>query len=125
MGKNEYPKLLAIGWNPMGDDPDGTLIYLLEDEIMFYGYAQNPNFHPRVKPGYVDVLALRWCQGLVLPKGNEDVNKLYLEAIEILKNDEKYHHYLKQKRKDKIYDIDIKESVKKTLSIPSISKYFI
>jgi hypothetical protein len=128
MDMEEYPKLLAIGWNPMRDNDKGTLIYLLEDEHLFYGYAQNPNFEPRVKPGNVDAVALRWCRGLALPKGDEDVRKLYLEALDIIRdNNDLIDEYLYQKNMSETYGkeywIDIEDAVKQTLAIPTLSKY--
>jgi hypothetical protein len=131
--KNPYPKLLAIGWTIMRDSPDGgTLVYLLEDENLFYGYAQNPDFWLRVKAGQADIVALRWCQGLVLPKGNEDVRKLYLEALDIIKNDKTgrlVSEYLSQKKYSeedgKEYALDLEEMQKRTLADPTLLKYFL
>jgi hypothetical protein len=126
-----YPKLLAIGWNRIHKDT-GTLIYLLEDEILFYGYAQNPKFIPRVKAGRMDMSAIRWCQGLILPKGNENVRKLYREALGIIKNDKTgdlMEIYLQQKKSSeehgKEYTIDLEEAQEVTLADPKLSKYFL
>jgi hypothetical protein len=132
----EYPKLLAIGWNPMptNSSDTGTLIYLLEDEDLFYGYAQHPDFDPRVKPSHFDVGALRWCRGVVLPKGDEDVRKLYREALDIIENDNTKPYSLKrecliEKKRvadvGKVYWFDLSEVTKKTLANPDISKYFL
>jgi hypothetical protein len=127
----EYPKLLAIGWAPTSLSKEGTLIYLLEDEDLFYGYAQNPNFYPRVKPGWTDLLALRWGRGLALPKGDEDVHKLYHEAIDIIRGNNKLM-YMWQDQKSKSeshggkqHKINIKYHVKRTLADPVLSKYFL
>jgi hypothetical protein len=128
----EYPKLLAIGCGRVGgNDSKRTLIYLLEDESLFYGYAQNPEFRPRVKPGWTMAVALRWCQGLILPKGNEDVHKLYSEALEIIRKDKirGIDKYLCEKgmaaKHGKEYDIDLKATQERTLANPNLSKYFL
>ncbi|MDR2814354.1 MAG: hypothetical protein LBB79_06845 [Prevotellaceae bacterium] len=130
----KHPKLLAIGWNPMHNNDNGTLIYLLEDEELFYGYAQHPDFNPRVKPSHFNVGALRWCRGCVYPKGNENVRKLYLEALDIIRENkikENYdliHEYFSQKELSKekgkeYWNID--EQIKRTLADPELSKYFL
>jgi hypothetical protein len=131
MGKNEYPKLLAIGWDRVmkstqEDEEKGTLIYLLEDEEMFYGYAQNPRYIMRVKPGHTDTIALRWCKGLILPKGDEDIDKLYREAMEIINNDERLSEIRDdQKKCDKSSSLNIKAQVQRTLADPVLSKKFL
>jgi hypothetical protein len=115
----------------MHNNDSGTLIYLLEDEKLFYGYAQHPDFVPRVKTGWADVLAVRWCRGFSLPKGDEDVRKLYLEALDIIReNDDLIRMYLHQKDlmidgKGKKYVVDIEEQVKRTQADPVLSKYFL
>ncbi|MDR2286206.1 MAG: hypothetical protein LBE04_01830 [Prevotellaceae bacterium] len=126
---NEYPKLLGIGWNPMWWKNDkGTLIYLLEDEELFYGYAQDPDFNPRVKPSHFDVGALRWCQAHIHPKGAEDVQKLYREAMEIIKGDEELlEEWLQEKnfvkKTGKGYWIN-NETLERTLANPDLLKHF-
>jgi hypothetical protein len=88
---SEYPKLIAIGWQPIRETTEisGTFIYLLEDEELFHAYAQDPRYYPRVKCSIVDAVALRWFYGIVPPKGDEDVHKLYREAMDILYGDDK------------------------------------
>jgi hypothetical protein len=118
----------------MYNNDKGTLIYLLEDEELFYGYAQHPDFVPRVQIGYSDAKALRWCQAFSYPKGDEDVRKLYLEALDIIRENkikENYdliHEYFSQKElseeKGKEY-WNIDEQIKRTLADPKLSKYFL
>jgi hypothetical protein len=101
----------------------GTLIYLLEDEELFYGYAQDPDFKLRVKPSHFDIGALRWCQAVIHPKGTEDVQKLYCEAMEIIKGDEKLiEKCLHQKGKKRYSNFD--EGLKRTLTTPDLLKHF-
>jgi hypothetical protein len=122
MKNEEYPKLIAVGLRD-----DIGKVYCLEDERFFYGYAQNEtDFCPRVKTGWKIGVALRWCPIVVPPKGDEDVHKLYNEAMELIKTDEKSKEFyegevrlvkLYNLTKEKEHDIQITPK-EKILSYP-------
>jgi hypothetical protein len=137
---SEYPKLLAIGWlrvmhGTREDEEKGTLVYLLEDEEMFYGYTQNPKYYRFVKPSHNALLALRWCQGVIFPKGDEDVDELYREVMEIISNSDDIQfsnqlEYAKKRVGDRgkrynIYESDIAKWVERTRTNPEALKHFL
>jgi hypothetical protein len=128
---SDNPKLLAIGWGYKG--VNSSLIYLLEDEYLFYGYAQNLNYNPCVKMHYSSFSALRWCRGLILPRGDEDVRKLYAEAMELIKKGTRRYvdiqEYIGQRwasaKYGKEQTLNLEEQAKRTLADPVLSKHFL
>ena len=99
----EYPKLVAIGMMPYRSDSAEWKyhrIYLIEDEHCFIGYARGlkddenirSKLPPVLKMGKDDIVALRWCNVAFPPKGDENIEQLYNEIHNIIKNDTFMHY---------------------------------
>jgi hypothetical protein len=123
MNKEEYPKLIA-----RGVDRNEKVIYLIEDEELFYGY----NREGYIRASHVDIQAVRWCFCLTYPEGSENVQELYKEALQKIESEAEYRRRRdcslaasRDKRVGKRRTIDMKEEAARTQADKELSKHFL
>jgi hypothetical protein len=138
-GKEKYPKLLAVGYmppcdwhNPEFDKLRGTLVYLIEDADMFYGYApkQDGTYIETVRCAAWKAVALRWCVYIKHPFGSEDVEKMYAAVMKHIYDTSDLHYFevkenVKRNGKSCEFDTDIEEQNRIVMQTPEILKKFL
>jgi len=87
----KYPKLIGIGITLPSRHPEPCVntppykTYLLEDEHCYVGHTPDSEdnwcFPWGMRPSKCDAVALRHCHVLFPPKGDENVDNLYLNAM--------------------------------------------